>query len=143
VSSAERREADLEGDRGLGQLEAAKMSRLSDPSIRRRLELNPLTTTVNAGPQQQQQHLAHTPLSAVSATSLSAQFGYQPAAYTPLSAVRQYNPQQWTPSPSVLSPDHGHTPQYFPPTRPHDPDGITPDSFYFCTPANSCELYQV
>jgi hypothetical protein len=76
------------------------MSALRDQAARRRLELNPLTTSLG---------VAHPPLphqTPVSASSLSAPFGYNPQAYTPVSAVRQYNPQQWAASPSVAS-DHG------------------------------------
>jgi len=98
---------------------ARKMSRLSDQAVRRRLELNPITTSLNHLQPQQPQN---TPISAVSTHSLSAQFGYHPAAYTPLSAVRQYNPQQWAPSPSVMS-DHSHASQRFSSGRPQDPEG--------------------
>ena len=76
------------------------MATLRDQAARRRLELNPITTSLNAS----QQPLPHqTPLSALSNNSLSAPFGYHPATYTPVSAVRQYNPQQWLNSPSVAS----------------------------------------
>ncbi|CZR57044.1 uncharacterized protein PAC_06933 [Phialocephala subalpina] len=75
------------------------MSTLRDAAARRRLELNPLTTSLSP----HQSHL-QTPLSALSSSSLSAPFGYNPATYTPVSAnVRHYNPQQWTSSPSVAS----------------------------------------
>lgn len=100
------------------------MSTLRD-AARRRLELNPITTSLNSGFQQQAQHL-QTPSSALSNNSLSAPFGYNPLAFTPVSAARQqYNPQQWTASPSVLS-DNGtqysnRRPQE--PSRQQDPDG--------------------
>jgi hypothetical protein len=74
------------------------MSALRD-AARRRLELNPITTSLTVSQQPYQQ----TPNSALSSTSLSAPFGYNPATYTPVSAVRQYNPQQWASSPSVNS----------------------------------------
>ncbi|KAE8451528.1 hypothetical protein EG329_003601 [Mollisiaceae sp. DMI_Dod_QoI] len=81
------------------------MSTLRDAAARRRLELNPITTSLNVA--QHQSHL-QTPLSAISSSSLSAPFGYHPATYTPVSAVRQYNPQQWTSSPSVASESGTH-----------------------------------
>jgi hypothetical protein len=74
------------------------MSALRD-AARRRLELNPISTSLTVLQQPYQQ----TPNSALSSNSLSAPFGYNPANYTPVSAVRQYNPQQWTSSPSVHS----------------------------------------
>lgn len=98
----------------------ATMSMLRDQAARRRLELNPITTSslnVHQAPQPHQ-----TPLSALSAHSLSAQFGYNPSAYTPLSAVREYNPQQWTSSPSVHS-DHSQFQQQFSTARPQDTEG--------------------
>lgn len=96
------------------------MSLLRDQAARRRLELNPITTS-SLGVSQQPQ-LQQTPVSALSATSLSAQFGYNPGSYTPLSAVREYNPQQWASSPSVLS-DHSHASQRFSQARPQDTEG--------------------
>lgn len=92
------------------------MSTLRD-AARRRLELNPLTTSVNNG--HLQSHHLQTPNSALSNNSLSAPFGYNAAAFTPVSAARQYNPQQWTASPSVAS-DNG---SQFTPHRQQDPDG--------------------
>lgn len=78
----------------------AKMTSLRDAAARRRMQLNPITTSLNVV--QPQSHL-QTPLSALSSSSLSAPFGYNPS-YTPISAVRQqYNPQAWTSSPSVGS----------------------------------------
>ena len=97
------------------------MSMLRDQAARRRLELNPITTSSLGVSQQLQPH--QTPISTLSAASLSSQFGYNPQAYTPLSAVRQYYPQQWTPSPSVLS-DRSHVSQQFAQVRPQDPDGM-------------------
>ncbi|PMD46311.1 hypothetical protein L207DRAFT_523720 [Hyaloscypha variabilis F] len=73
------------------------MSALRD-AARRRLELNPLTTSLGLAPQAHQ-----TPNSAISSSSLSAPFGYNPSTYTPVSAARPYNPQQWLNSPSVAS----------------------------------------
>jgi len=98
------------------------MSMLRDQAARRRMELNPITTQLNVLQQQQQAH--HTPISAVSANSLSAQFGHHHpvAAYTPLSAVREYNPQQWAPSPGGVA-DHGHGQLQFPSGRPRDMEG--------------------
>jgi hypothetical protein len=97
------------------------MSMLRDQAARRRLELNPITTSSLNVLQHPQPH--QTPISALSATSLSTQFGYNPAAYTPLSAVREYNPQQWAPSPSVLS-DNSQGSYRFPQVRPQDPEGM-------------------
>ncbi len=91
-------------------------AQLRDSAIRRRLELNPLTTSLNVI---QPSHL-QTPSSALSSTSLSAPFGYNPATFTPVSAVRQYNPQQWTASPTVVS-DNGH---HFNSRQAQDPEGI-------------------
>lgn len=75
---------------------------LRDQAARRRLELNPLTTTA-LGVQPQYPH--QTPSSALSQNSLSAQFGYNPSSFnpTPISGVQQYNPQQWTPQGSIIS----------------------------------------
>ena len=102
------------------------MSMLRDQAVRRRMELNPITTQLNVlqQHQQQQQQAHHTPISAVSANSLSAQFGghHPVAAYTPLSAVREYNPQQWGPSPGGLA-EHGHGQPMFPLGRPRDLEG--------------------
>ena len=103
-----------------GRLVHDIMSMLRDQAARRRMELNPITTQLNVI-QQQQAH--HTPISAVSANSLSAQFGHHPvAAYTPLSAVREYNPQQWAPSPGGVA-DHGHGQPQFASGRPRDLEG--------------------
>lgn len=75
------------------------MTTLRDQAARRRLELNPITTTLGINPQPHQ-----TPNSALSSHSLSAPFGYNPSyTPTPVSAARPYNPQQWTHSPSVAS----------------------------------------
>ncbi|RDL39586.1 Uncharacterized protein BP5553_03926 [Venustampulla echinocandica] len=81
------------------------MATLRDLTPRRRHDLSPLTTSlaVNQSPFPTQ-----TPVSALSSNSLSAPFGYHPATYTPVSAVRQYNPQQWTSSPSVPSDNNNH-----------------------------------
>ncbi|PBP27837.1 hypothetical protein BUE80_DR001156 [Diplocarpon rosae] len=110
-------------------------------AARRRLNLDPLTTSLNS-PQHQHQHYYHqthqTPSSALSATSLSAPFGYTPSAFTPVSAVGNsaYNPAQWpnalsvTPdSSSHLSPGHSSsraqdveaTSTPFPPPPPYSP----------------------
>lgn len=93
------------------------MSNLRD-QVRRRLELNPLTTSISPIQQPHQ-----TPASGISSNPLSAQFGYTPLGYTPISAVpasaaRQYNPQQWGSSPNVSS---AVSTQY--PSRPQDSDG--------------------
>jgi hypothetical protein len=94
------------------------MSNLRD-AARRRLELNPLSTALNGAHQQQPHHL-QTPSSALSNNSLSAQFGYNPAAFTPVSAVRQqYNPQQWTASPSAVADNAVQFANH----RQQDPDG--------------------
>jgi hypothetical protein len=99
----------------------ATMSNLRE-ATRRRLELNPLSTSLNIG-HHQQPHTLQTPSSALSSNSLSAPFGYNPAAFTPVSAVRQqYNPQQWTASPSVVA-DNG---AQFATHRQQDPDVIVP-----------------
>jgi hypothetical protein len=74
------------------------MTTLRDQAARRRLELNPITTSLGIAPQPHQ-----TPTSALSSNSLSAPFGYNPSTYTPASAARPYNPQQWTSSPSIAS----------------------------------------
>ncbi len=79
------------------------MAALRDQAARRRLELNPIRTTLNVG--QQPYHL-QTPSSALSSNSLSAPFGYNSANYTPVSGVQQYNPQQWTASPNT-TPESG------------------------------------
>lgn len=79
------------------------MASLRDLTARRRLDLSPITTSLTV----QQPYPTQTPISAISSNSLSAPFGYHPAPYTPASAVRQYNPQQWTASPSVPS-DHSN-----------------------------------
>lgn len=92
------------------------MSTLRD-AARRRLELNPITTSLNSG--HLQSHHLQTPNSALSNNSLSAPFGYNSAAFTPVSAARQYNPQQWTASPSVTS-ENG---SQFTPHRPQDSEG--------------------
>src|SRR5882757_3650893 len=73
------------------------MSALRD-AARRRLELNPLTTSLGLAPQVHQ-----TPNSAISSNALSAPFGYNPSTYTPVSAARPYNPQQWLNSPAAAS----------------------------------------
>jgi len=97
------------------------MSMLRDQAARRRLELNPITTSSLNVPTPPLSH--QTPSSALSAASLSAQFGYTPAAYTPLSAVREYNPQQWASSPSDLG--HGVQQQpHFSSSRLQDSEGI-------------------
>ncbi|TVY21022.1 hypothetical protein LARI1_G002221 [Lachnellula arida] len=88
------------------------MANLRDQAARRRLDLSPITTSINPP---SQPHISQTPSSTLSSASLSAQFGYNPATYTPISAVRQYNPQQWTPSPVVLSATDGSS--HFP-SRP-------------------------
>lgn len=107
------------------------MSALRDQAARRRLELNPITTSLNVS----QQPLSHqTPLSALSANSLSAPFGYHPAAYTPVTPARQYNPQQWVHSPSVAS-DAG---THFSVARPQDPEG-TPYQLFNCYTFACCE----
>ncbi|KAH8812042.1 hypothetical protein F5884DRAFT_300537 [Xylogone sp. PMI_703] len=98
------------------------MSSLRDQA-RRRLELNPIATSI-VQQQQHQQHLAGTPATAISASSLSAPFGYHStAAYTPtpVSAVRQYNPQQWIASPAGGSEQASHYP-----SRHQDPDVTIP-----------------
>ncbi|CAG8956444.1 hypothetical protein HYFRA_00003828 [Hymenoscyphus fraxineus] len=80
------------------------MASLRDQAARRRLDLSPITTSLAV----QQQYPTQTPISAISSSSLSAPFGYHPAAYTPVSTVRQYNPQQWTPSPSITHDNTNH-----------------------------------
>lgn len=82
----------------------AIMASLRDQAARRRLDLSPITTSLTV----QQPYPTQTPISALSSNSLSAPFGYYPATYTPVSAVRQYNPQQWTPSPSVSHDNTNH-----------------------------------
>jgi len=120
-----------------GRLVHAIMSMLRDQAARRRMELNPITTQLNVI-QQQQAH--HTPISAVSANSLSAQFGHHPvAAYTPLSAVREYNPQQWAPSPGGVA-DHGHGQPQFASGRPRDLEGRIMAPNYQFTMCNSITM---
>lgn len=77
---------------------------LRDITARRRMELSPITTSLAV----QQPYPSQTPISAISSNSLSAPFGHHPVPYTPASAVRQYNPQQWTPSPSVATENRNH-----------------------------------
>lgn len=75
---------------------------LRDQTGRRRIELNPLTTALNSS----QQYPHQTPQSALSQSSLSAQFGYNPSSFNPtppVSSVHQYNPQQWGSSPTPHS----------------------------------------
>ncbi|KAH8668078.1 hypothetical protein BGZ60DRAFT_487535 [Tricladium varicosporioides] len=81
------------------------MATLRDQAARRRLDLSPITTSLSVN---QPAYPSQTPISALSSNSLSAPFGYHPAAYTPVSAVRQYNPQQWGASPIVPSDGSGH-----------------------------------
>lgn len=101
------------------------MSTLRD-AARRRLELNPITTSMNHG--HLQSHHLQTPSSALSnnSNSLSAPFGYNPSTFTPVSDARQYNPQQWTASPSIAS-EHG---SQFTTHRQQDPEGSV--SFLSC-----------
>lgn len=80
------------------------MSNLRDQAARRRLDLSPITTSLTVAPPP---HPSQTPSSGLSSNSLSAPFGYNPSSYTPISAVRQYNPQQWTSSPTVPSASDG------------------------------------
>ena len=108
------------------------MTTLRDAAARRRLELNPITTSVNAAQQPYQ-----TPSSALSANSLSAPFGYNPATYTPASSVRPYNPQQWTTSPSVISDTSTHFSTGRPPERPPDPESMLPSSHIVCAVTGS------
>lgn len=83
--------------------------------IRRRMELNPITTSLQTTPPHHQ-----TPGSAISG-NMSAAFGYHPSQYnTPLSSVRQYNPSQWTSSPSVSGGSDG---SHYSARQPRDPDG--------------------
>ncbi|KUJ21801.1 uncharacterized protein LY89DRAFT_384646 [Mollisia scopiformis] len=90
------------------------MTSLRDAAARRRMQLNPITTSLNVA--QHQSHL-QTPLSALSSSSLSAPFAYNPS-YTPISAVRQqYNPQAWTASPNVTPESGSHF-------RPQDPEAF-------------------
>ncbi|KAK2627292.1 hypothetical protein QTJ16_003258 [Diplocarpon rosae] len=88
-------------------------------AARRRLNLDPLNTSLNSPPHQHQhqhqhQHYYHqthqTPSSALSARSLSAPFGYNPSAFTPVNAVGNsaYNPAQWSNSPSVTPDSSSH-----------------------------------
>jgi hypothetical protein len=94
------------------------MSSLRDQAARRRLELNPITTSLSTA----QPPLPHqTPVSALSSHSLSAPFGYNPQAYTPVTPARQYNPQLWVNSPSVASEAGTH----FSTPRPSDREGTT------------------
>ena len=89
---------------------------LRDQASRRRIELNPLTTAINVA----QQYPHQTPQSALSQTSLSAQFGYNPSSFspTPVSTVHQYNPQQWGSSPTP------HSGGQLSGGRMQDPDGM-------------------
>ncbi|QSZ30744.1 hypothetical protein DSL72_000302 [Monilinia vaccinii-corymbosi] len=84
--------------------------------IRRRLELNPITTSLQITPPHHQ-----TPGSAI-AGNMSAAFGYNPSQYnTPLSSVRQYDPSQWTSSPSVSGGSDG---SHYSARPTRDPDVI-------------------
>ncbi|PQE16920.1 lifeguard 2 protein [Rutstroemia sp. NJR-2017a BBW] len=86
-----------------------------DQGVRRRMELNPLTTSLQLAPASHQ-----TPISG----NLSAVFGYNPSQYpTPLSSVRQYNPSQWTSSPSVSGGSDG---SHYSARQPHDPEVVVP-----------------
>ncbi|APA08014.1 hypothetical protein sscle_03g027840 [Sclerotinia sclerotiorum 1980 UF-70] len=86
--------------------------------IRRRMELNPITTSLHtASPHHQ------TPGYAISG-NLSSSLGYNPSQYnTPLSSVRQYNPSQWTSSPNVSGGSDG---SHFSARPSHDPDVVIP-----------------
>ncbi|PSS13243.1 hypothetical protein M430DRAFT_21152 [Amorphotheca resinae ATCC 22711] len=95
------------------------MSAFRDQAARRRLDLDPLSTSINNN---HQSLPLTTPISAVSHNSLSTPFGYNPQAYTPVSAVRQYNPQQWA-SPQGVHPDHGGQ---YPRPQLHDPEAVSP-----------------
>ncbi|CZT51998.1 uncharacterized protein RSE6_13231 [Rhynchosporium secalis] len=88
-------------------------------AARRRLNLDPLTTSLNL-PQHQSHH--QTPSSALSSTSLSAPFGYNPSSFTPVSAVRTsaYNPAQWSNSPSVTPDSSNHFSSANSSARPQD-----------------------
>lgn len=89
------------------------MSNLRDPAARRRIELNPITTSLATN------QVHHTPTSAISGTSLSTPFGYNPSTYTPSSSVQEYNPLQWTTSPNQAA---QHSTQFR--TRStYDPEG--------------------
>ncbi|THV51998.1 hypothetical protein BGAL_0092g00110 [Botrytis galanthina] len=86
--------------------------------FRRRMELNPITTSLQVTPPHHQ-----TPGSTISGNPSSA-FGYHPSQYnTPLSSVRQYNPSQWTSSPSVSG---GSDVSHYSARQPHDPDVVIP-----------------
>ncbi|KAI9649043.1 hypothetical protein NHQ30_001610 [Ciborinia camelliae] len=86
--------------------------------IRRRMELNPITTSLQITPPHHQ-----TPGSAISG-NLSAAFGYHQSQYnTPMSSVRQYNPSQWTSSPSVSGGSDG---SHYSARPAHDLDGVIP-----------------
>lgn len=110
------------------------MSMLRDQAARRRLELNPIMTSslnVHQAPVPHQ-----TPLSAASAHSLSAQFGYNPSAYnTPFSAVREYNPQQWAATPSAHSENSQFQPQ-FATARAQDTEGLWSRACILLLPAS-------
>ncbi|KAM0136017.1 hypothetical protein ACHAO1_004846 [Botrytis cinerea] len=86
--------------------------------FRRRMELNPITTSLQVTPPHHQ-----TPASTISGNPSSA-FGYHPSQYnTPLSSVRQYNPSQWTSSPSVSG---GSDASHYSARPSHDPDVVIP-----------------
>ncbi|KAH7342987.1 hypothetical protein BKA65DRAFT_505320 [Rhexocercosporidium sp. MPI-PUGE-AT-0058] len=93
-------------------------------AARRRLNLDPLTTSLNL-PQHQPHH--QTPSSALSSTSLSAPFGYNQSSFTPVSAVRTsaYNPAQWSNSPSVTPDSSTHFSSGHSSARPQDVE-LTP-----------------
>ncbi|RDW94601.1 hypothetical protein BP5796_00364 [Coleophoma crateriformis] len=93
------------------------MSNLRDPAARRRIELNPITTSLAT-------HQVHqTPTSAISGTSLSTPFGYNPSTYTPSSSVQEYNPLQWTSSPSSQATQHS---SHFRTQSTYDPEVVVP-----------------
>lgn len=92
------------------------MSALRDALVRRRQDLNPLSTALPPSTQSFQ-----TPISAV---SLSSPYGYHPASYTPLTAVRQYNPQQW--EPSAVGPENA---VHYPPALADETEGVSEWAF--------------
>ncbi|KAG9231104.1 hypothetical protein BJ875DRAFT_130673 [Amylocarpus encephaloides] len=109
---------------------------LRDLTARRRMDLSPITTSLTV----QQPYPSQTPISAISSSGLSAQFGYQPATYTPVSAVRQYNPQQWTASPAVAAEPsnqfRGHQETEAPAPPPYSPPRSQPVSQRTSTVSN-------
>ncbi|KAK6581486.1 hypothetical protein PZA11_006177 [Diplocarpon coronariae] len=97
-------------------------------AARRRLNLDPLTTSLTSSQHQHQhQQYYQTPSSALSATSLSAPFGYNPSAFTPVSAVGNsaYNPAQWSNSPSVTPDGSSQLPPGSSSARLHDAEATS------------------